>query len=156
MSSSDRGSVGSGGSPVPGYDLNAVEVDACEDDRMNTGALFKCGSETHKLLPRALEVGVHSVGVKPFLTFLRDMEPPADAQSLPPILALTNDNLFYGVETFTWNDLEENKLVPAWGNAFTRNTLGLRNTVRPGLSGIQFERASPFGLPTLVIWDRHV
>lgn len=84
------------------------------------------------------------------------MEPPADAQPLPPVLSLTHNDLFNRMETSPRLHLKEDKLVPTWRYALARNGLWLWDTIWAVARGVELERAAPLALPAHVVRERHV
>ncbi len=85
------------------------------------------------------------------------MEPAADAQALPAILAFSADNhLFDRMEAAPGLDLEKDELIPAWWDHFRRYRLGFQVTISGFLDWIELKGASPVLLPELVIGKGHV
>ena len=91
------------------------------------------------------------------------MKPPADAETLPPVVALADDDLLDRVEAAPGLHLEEHKLVPRGRNALGRDGLRLERGVDVGVGvggaladGVELERAAPLFLPELVVRERHV
>lgn len=87
---------------------------------------------------------------------LRGMEPTTDAQPLPPVIALSDDDLLDRVEAAPRLHLEEYELVPRRGDAPSRDGLRLQDAVGALPDGVQLERAAPLPLPELVVRERHV
>lgn len=64
------------------------------------------------------------------------MEPAADAQTLPAVLALADDDLLHRVEAPAGLHLEKYELVPSWWDAFGGDGLGLQRAVHALPDGI--------------------
>lgn len=89
------------------------------------------------------------------------MEPTADAQALPPVLALSNDHLLHRMKAPSGLHFEQHELVPHRRNALGRHWPRLRlqhafGRPFPFLDGVQLERAAPLALPELVVRQGHV
>lgn len=87
------------------------------------------------------------------------MKPPADAQPLPPILSLSHHHLFDRMKAPPGLHLEKDELVPARRDRLARARLGLQPSpllLRCGARLVQLERASPLGLPRLLVREGHV
>ena len=112
---------------------------------------------THQLLARTRNGrgGLTLILVTVF-SRLGGMEPAADAQTLPSVLALADDDLLHRVEAPARLHLEKYELVPSRWDALGGDGLGLQRTVRALPDGVQLERTAPLLLPELVVWQRHV
>lgn len=84
------------------------------------------------------------------------MEPTTDAQPLPAVIALSDDDLLHRVEAAPRLHLEEHELVPRRGDAPSRDGLRLQNAIGALPDGVELERAAPLPLPELVVRERHV
>lgn len=88
---------------------------------------------------------------------LSSMEPTADAQTLPPVLALADDDLLHRVKAAAGLHLEKDKLVPRRRDALGRDGLRLEHArLRALPDGVQLERAAPLALPEPVVRQRQV
>jgi hypothetical protein len=114
----------------------------------------------HKLFARTRDgLGNGDVILVTLFSRLSCMKPTTDAQTLPTVVVLTDNNLLNRMKAASGLHLEKYKLVPRWRDALCRNRLWLlQHALGPFLSlyGIQLERATPFPLPELVIGQRHV
>jgi len=93
---------------------------------------------THKLLARTRK-GRFGRTLTLFVTVfsrLGGMEPAADAQTLPAVLALADDDLLHRVEAPAGLHLEKYELVPSWWDAFGGDGLGLQRAVHALPDGI--------------------
>lgn len=84
------------------------------------------------------------------------MEPAANAQTLPTVLALADDDLFHRMEAPAGLHLEKYELIPGRWDALGGDGLGLERSVRAFPDGVQLECAPPLLLPELVVRQRHV
>ena len=84
------------------------------------------------------------------------MEPTTDTQTLPPVVALADDNLLHRMKAPSRLHLEKHKLVPNRRDALSRDRLGLQHAAGALLDGVQLERAAPLPLPELVVRQGHV
>ena len=110
---------------------------------------------THELFARTRDGGDNFVFVALFAR-LSSMEPTADAQTLPPVLALADDDLLHRVKAPARLHLKKHKLVPRRRDAPGRDRLGLEHGAGALLDGVQLERAAPRALPGPVVRQRHV
>jgi hypothetical protein len=49
---------------------------------------------------------------------LRGVEPSTDTKPITIVAITSNDNFFDRMEAPTWLNLEEDELIPTWGNDF--------------------------------------
>ena len=84
------------------------------------------------------------------------MEPAANAQTLPAVLAFADDDLFHRMEAPAGLHLEKYELIPSRWNALGGDGLGLERSVGALPDGVQLECAAPLLLPELVVRQRHV
>lgn len=111
---------------------------------------------SHQLLARALDFR-RRLGDVSLLSLLRCVEPSRDAQPVATVLAFSaHDDFFDRMEAAAWLDLEEDELVPAGRDRLGGDWLGLELAVRVFLHGVQLERATPLGLPQLIVGEGHV
>jgi hypothetical protein len=156
---SDNGVSGRGGVSESEYDLNSVDVDVLRSHQSARGTDKKIYRmmPTHELFARARDGGLNVLFVVVTLfARLGGVEPAADAQTLPPVLALTNNDLLHRMKTPSRLHLEKHKLIPSRWDALCRDGLGLRHAVRVLHDGVQLERAAPLPLPELVVRQGHV
>jgi hypothetical protein len=89
-------------------------------------------------------------------SWLSGMEPTTDAQTLPPVIALTDDDLLHRMKAASRLHLKEYELIPRRGHALNRDGFRFQNAVGALLDRVQLERAAPLFLPELVVREGHV
>ena len=113
------------------------------------------GVPTYELFARA-RGGLDDLSVVALFSRLSGVEPAADAQTLPPVFVLADDDFLYRMKAASRLHLEKHKLVPGRRNALGWNGLGLQHAMCVLADGVQLERAAPLPLPEPAVWQRHV